>query len=219
MNKTILTAITAISLLISVSTSAFANIYTIRAENGKILGPTGISIDASGVVSSHDNDRDLSNYQAEIGYGAFPFLTVSGALEKEGSYERLLGKVYLSPIHKSEGYTLYAGYDFNHQKLAMYGASLWMNYKYLFAFLNVESDVNRWNNRSTTITPGFNLRLTNKVHLVGEAELDSDDLNANRLRAGINYHFAKKVVGKFIVEERNTWEDDTVFQTGISLEI
>lgn len=218
MKKIIVAMCVAVSMVVSLSTATFANLYTVEAENGKILRPTGISIDGSGIFTS-DSEKKLDNYRAEVGYGAFSSITVSGAYEKDGDYERLLAKAYVSPVHDEEGYTLYAGYDLKEGELAMVGASVWMNYKYLLGFVNVESDVDRHGERDLYLTPGFNLRVTEKFRVVGEAQLDTEDMSATELRAGVQYNFADRIAGKVVVIEDKGQQEDTVFQAGLSLEI
>jgi len=218
MKKIIVAMCVTVSMLVSISTAAFANLYSVEAENGKILRPTGISIDGSGIFTS-GGDFTSDHYRAEVGYGAFSSITVSGAYEKEGDVERLLAKAYVSPVHDEEGYTLYAGYDLKAGELAMVGASVWMDYKYFFGFVNVESDVDRSGERSLSVTPGINLRLTSKLRVLGEAELDAEDMDVAELRAGVQYNFADKLAGKVVVIEEKDLQDDTVFQAGLSMEI
>lgn len=217
MKKFIVATLVAVSMLMTISASAWANLYSIRAENGKIMHPTGLSLDASAILSRED-DYKLNDYRAEVGYGIFPAITVSGAFEERGDEDRFLAKAYLSPTNGEEGYTLYAGYDVTDSQVAMYGASLWLDYKYLYAFLNIESDIHQ-GERQTQVTPGFNFRLTPKIRILGEAALDANDLSAEELRAGIQYNFASKIAGKFVVLEQFDDDSDRVFQTGLSIEI
>lgn len=217
MKKFIVATLVAVSMLMTVSASAWANLYSIEAENGRILHPTGLGLDASALLSRED-DYKLNDYRAEIGYGVFPAITVSGVFEERGDADRFLAKAYLSPTNGEEGYTLYAGYDLTNSEVAMYGASLWLDYKYIYAFLNIESDVHH-GERQTQVTPGFNFRLTPKIRLLAEAALDAGDLSAEELRAGIQYNFASKIAGKLVVLEQFDDDAERVFQTGLSVEI
>jgi len=218
MKKQIAALFAATFLLIAAITPAFANPYSLRAENGLILPPAGLGIDFSGAVSLNNSDR-LDSYQARIGYGVSPAVTIAGNLEKESGERRLVAEVLFSPLFEGGGYTVYCGYDLTDSRLAGYGLSMWADLHRLLAFVNFESDYDRNQVRSGSVTPGFNLKLTSRLLLAGEAEIGVTDWETREIRAGVGYKLNQKTTAKFSVSEARGGDSPKVYNAGLTMEI
>lgn len=194
-----------------------ANALTLEAENGKILAPFKIGVDASGMVQK--SNGIFQNYQIDLSYGLSPAITVAGSFKNEGEDREMVAKALFSPLTKGGGYTVYGGYDFLNSRLAMYGGSMWADLKFLMAFVNYQSNIDQNDLRFASVTPGLNLKLGSKVRISGEVELNSEDWKTKEIRVGSSYRFNPNLTGKFAVTEGRSNGEGRTYQTGLTIEI
>ncbi len=189
--KKLFVLILTLMLLVSVTFAALGFSYSIQAENGAVLPPSGLNFDLNGQLAGDSRNLiAIPELQTSISYGAFPILTIAGELEHHEGAEGLsaLVKAYLSPnVGKKTGYTVYLGYDLGQGRFPMYGVSLWSNLQYLYAFANLEMRTASDNTQSFQVTPGASLRLSQNMRVNGELELNPANWSIGKVRMGANY--------------------------------
>lgn len=174
-----------------------ANAYTLQAENGQLLPPSGLSLEANGTFVN----GLTPNLEADLSYGAFPAVTVSGQfIQNEGNTQTLV-KALFSPAHDSFGYTAYLGYDLGKAQIPMYGLTLWSNLNYVYTFVNVEArTATNGESASLWLTPGATVKLGSKLGLSGEVEAKADNFTLNSMRLGASYALNRHLQTKLTVE-------------------
>lgn len=216
MKKLVIATGFALCLAVFSSTAAFANIYSVNAENGKLLPPAGLGFEintgfAPGNLSSPQID-------AELGYGISPLVTITGEFHKDDLTREKLFKAYYSPMRRNSGYTLYLGYDPDQNDFPLYGLSLWMNNKLLFAFVNLgyERTAGQITN-PLLISPGLSVRF-GKLRFGAEAELLPEGFACERIGVNASYSLVNKVNARLGIESTPGWQS-RIYKTGLVLEM
>ncbi|HOJ78211.1 MAG TPA: hypothetical protein PLZ08_09140 [Bacillota bacterium] len=224
MKKLIAVASVAILLVMMTGGLTFANALTLQAENGQLLKPAGLEVNAVGLASLENvknvkNINDLDNYQLQVSYGISRLITVTGSIEKDQGYQRLMGRAFYSPSSDALGYTIYGGYDLTNFQLAEYGVSLWADWRMFRAFVNLESDLDQDNNRFYRVSPGANVRVTSNIGIAAELAMNPEDWSLESVSAGVNYRFNKNLSAKFYVVEQLDDQKDRLYNTGLSVQL
>ncbi|MCL6590993.1 MAG: hypothetical protein K6U80_13695 [Firmicutes bacterium] len=225
--KFIAAIILAIILFILVPAAVLASPNLSQAESGVTLPPSGLEFSSAASFGGQEYPFDF-----KLSYGAFPSVTIVGELKGLASPNgassgvQKLFKVLWSPKKKAQGYTVYLGYDLDYAYIPFYGVSLWADYKYLLAFLNVQTTISSsgGNPRTpVTITPGLSLKSGSKWQLSGELEINPGDLRTQMLRLGMDYSLLQKVRAKLTVQTKldNLAPDfaNPVYQTGVTVRL
>jgi len=222
MKKTFGVLFLTLGILVSVALSAFGSAYSVQAENGCLMPPSGLKFDLSGELTGDPTNLiAIPELQARLSYGAFPILTVAGELVHHEGAQGLsaLVKAYLSPTFgKKTGYTMYLGYDLGQGKFPMYGVSFWSNFEYLYAFANLEICTNADNTQSFRVTPGASLSLGQKMRINGELELNPADWSIGKARLGVNYLLNQHMSSTFFCQTRLNGEKLSI-GAGLNLNI
>lgn len=224
MKKLIAVASVAILLVMTAGSLVFANSLTLQAENGQLLKPAGLGIDAVGLASLENVKNikgidDLDNYQLQVSYGVSRLITIAGGIEKEQGYQRIMGRAFYSPSSENLGYTVYGGYDLTNYQLAEYGVSLWADWRMIRAFVNLESDLDQDNNRFYRVSPGANVRVTSNIGIAAELAMNPEDWSLESITAGVNYRFNKNFSAKFYLLEQLGDQKDRIYNTGLSIQL
>jgi hypothetical protein len=222
MIKTIRIIALTLVLLVLSTIVALGSPDTIQAETGLILPPTGLEFNCSSIIKSSDSTSGLDPIiKASVSYGAFSTITITGEIEKSltGSFSKKLAKVYFSPVHAGNGYTVYLDYDLDRTEISVYGVSLWSNSKHLLTFINLQNQTGVPSEAMpVTITPGVNLRL-GKLRIGGEAVLKPSNLSLQVLRAGITYSLLPGIYAKLSVNTGLSRDLGQVYQLGLTSEL
>lgn len=201
MQKIILAFFAALFMLITVGTVTSANAYTLQAENGKLMPPSGLNLEADGLF----NHGLVPNLEADVSYGAFPAITVTGQFIQDGltndGNSQTIVKVAFSPLHDTFGYTAYLGYDLGHAQIPMYGLTLWSDLNFLYGYINLEARADSGSEPAALwLTPGANVKLGSKLRISGEVEAKPDNFSLNQLRLGVSYAFNSHLQTKVTYE-------------------
>ena len=217
MKKVILVTIAVIVVTMFASVAALANPYTIGAENGRIMPPAGLGLDLNSVIGqAHQSPLALD---AQLSYGVSSSVTLAGEVQDlTGSNPDMMAKLYYSPTHDGTGYTAYLGYDLAKNNLPVYGLSMWSDFKYLFAFVDLESNQNQ-DKGSMMITPGATLKLGSKLRVGGEMSLKMENWTEQHLRIGGSYALSKKMSVKVNLDNGFGKNRGQVWSTGVAVEL
>lgn len=216
---TILTAL----MLISLSVVVLGNPYTLQAENGLIQPPTGLGFELTGNLSQTGSPANPgSSVKADVSYGAFTSLTITGELIKnfsDNSISDQLVKVYYSPVHGQNGYTFYLDYDLDKAEIPVYGVSLWLNTNLLLAYLNLQAMTGvQPGAMPLTLTPGASLKFGN-LALGAEMLIQPNDFSSQDLRAGVSYLVMDNLYAKLVYDTGINHNSDQTVQLGLAMEI
>ncbi|HBE79887.1 MAG TPA: hypothetical protein DDW65_19225 [Firmicutes bacterium] len=210
-----------LALLLSLTGVVYGNALALQAENGKILAPAGFGLDLSGAFLTGRDPSPL--YSAQLSYGVTPAITIAGVWMgnfKDGYDGQKLLKALFSPNHEQNGYTIYGDYDLTQSKVACYGISLWTDYRFLYAYTNLESRNTIADQTSgLVLTPGVNVKLGSRLSLAAEAEYKTANWSGQELRVGAAYRLNRKIAAKFQFETGLADQPDRVYQTGLSVEL
>lgn len=221
MKKALISLVTLFILILLISGIAFGNAFTLGAENGMILAPAGLGIELNGAFQSSQSPSPL--YNAQISYGVFPAVTIAGEFSgdfKNGYNGRKLLKASLSPNRKGSGYTIYTAYDLDQSKISRYGISLWNDFRFIYAYANLESRTAiDGQSAGLALTPGVNLKLGSRLGIAGEAEFKPENWSGQELRVGANYKLNRKITTKFIFQTGLNDKPERTYQTGITVEL
>ncbi len=210
--KTFFVTVAVVVMLITLSVAAFANPYTLGAENGKILAPAGLGFDLFANVNQPQQTGISLN--SELSYGISSALTLTGSFRNLNSDDRqTMVKAFFSPMHGGTGYTVYLGYDLGAGEIPVYGLSLWSDMKYLFGYVNLES-----NDQTLTVTPGVNVRFGSKLRVGGELALNLSDGSKQNLRLGTSYALSKKLNAKVSIDTGFDRDVTPVITTGLAMQ-
>ncbi|HEX3048628.1 MAG TPA: hypothetical protein VHY08_28020 [Bacillota bacterium] len=233
MLKFIVATIVAIILFSLVPVNALASPNLLQAETGVTLPPSGLEF-TGGVSFGYPG----SPFDLQLSYGAFPSVTVVGEFTNQslfpvegsasngGDGARKLVKVLWSPKHKDQGYTVYLGYEMDRAFIPFYGVSLWADYKYLLAFVNLQTTVASVDGvpvTPVTVTPGVSLKFGSKLQVGGEVEVKPGDWRTQKLRLGMDYALFQRIRAKLTIQTdlNNLIPDFTnpIYQTGFTFSI
>jgi hypothetical protein len=232
MLKFIVATILAIILFSLVPVNALASTNLLQAETGVTLPPSGLEFTGGASFGNPGSPFDL-----QLSYGAFPSVTIVGELTNQtlnpdgeaypgGDSVRKLVKVLWSPAHNDQGYTVYLGYELDRAFIPFYGVSLWADYKYLLAFLNLQTTVSSIDGipvTPVTITPGLSLKFGSKWQVGGELEVKPGDWRTQKLRLGMDYALFQRIRAKVMIQTdlNNLVPDFTnpIYQTGFTVSI
>lgn len=214
MKKFLLTLFTTILFFGITTNAAWGNIYSLKAENGRILGPAGFGFNFSG------NPAQLSNFRAQASYGIAKYATIGADWRQTSDSQQLFLKASISPYREKGGYTAYAEYYPVGQQLTDCGISFWKDFGWLYAFINLDSfqEVGH-NGRETLLTPGVSVGITPKVRLATELAFDPVGWKAKEVRAGLGYKLANRLVSKTTIAQRLDGQKGLTYTTGIALEM
>jgi hypothetical protein len=200
--------------------SAQANAYTLKAENGRILGPAGLGVNLNSELVPG------SGLTARASYGIARAVTLEAAWRqkdltlKTPSWDELQLKAYFSPTRGNSGYTAYVGYNPSRQGFTDYGVSFWNNFRWVYSFLNLDfSQTSASNQQLIRITPGVNLQLTSRARLSAELEADPFAWKAEELRVGAGYKLYNRLTATAVASQSLTEEKKRTYALGFSLEM
>jgi hypothetical protein len=206
-------------LLLSLSGVVYGDALALQAENGKILAPAGFGLDLNGAFLAGQSSSPL--YSAQLSYGVTPAITIAGVWMgnfKDGYNGQELLKALFSPTHGRNGYTLYGDYDLTESKVSCYGISLWTDYRFLYAYANLESrNAIADQTAGLVLTPGVSVKLGSRLSLGGEAEYKTAGWGGQELRLGASYRLNRKIAAKFQFETSLADQPERVYQTGLSV--
>lgn len=216
MQKFIAGITVALLMLIFAATVTCAAADTLQAENGRMLPPSGLNLEAKGIF----DHGIMPNLEADVSYGAFPAFTVTGQFLRDGlnndGNSQTIVKVAFSPIHQTFGYTAYLGYDLSHGQIPMYGLTLWSDLNYLYTFVNLESRTGvNGEPAALWLTPGVSVRLGSRLSLSGEVEARPQDFSLNQLRIGAAYALNHYLQAKATLETGLSGTPATALKFGI----
>lgn len=227
MLKFIAAIILAIILFSLLPVNALASNNLLQAETGVTLPPSGLEFTGAAKFGGPGFPWDL-----QVSYGAFPSVTVVGEFKSQallpdgGLGAEKLVKVLWSPKKEAQGYTVYLGYDLERAFIPFYGVSLWADYKYLLAFLNVQTTISNGGadpRTPVTITPGLSVKFGSKWQAGGELEIKPGDWRTQKLRLGMDYAIFQKLRAKLMIKAKlnNLVPDFTnpVYETGVTVRI
>jgi hypothetical protein len=218
--KNLSVAITTLLLLGLTANLAWGNAYTIKAENGRILAPAGLG------VNLNSNLAASSGFTAQASYGIARTVTLAADWQQKNltleapTLEGMQLKAYFSPTRGNSGYTAYLGYNPSQQEFTNYGVSFWNNFKFLYAFANVEFlQTTADRKQAIKLTPGVSLRLTQRLRVAGELTTNPFDWKGEEFGVGAGYQLYDRLTAKVGLTQMLTGQKGRTYSVGVALEM
>lgn len=214
MKKILLTLLATVLLLGMTMNVALGNNYSLKAENGRILGPAGLGFNFTG------NLAQLNNFRAQATYGIAKYATIGADWRQQDNSQQLYLKAIVSPSRAKNGYTAYAEYYPVGRQLTDCGVSFWNDFGWLYAFVNLDSAQEVGDKeRNTFLTPGVSVGITPRVRLGTELALDPFHWKAEEIRLGVSYKLANRLVSKTTITQQLDGDKGLTYSAGVSLEM